>query len=328
MKNNLFSVFLLMMGLTTNFFCSCNHDKTIPVVSTTNVSDIFATSVKVEGNVINDGGYDITARGICWSTNCHPTTRLPTKAIVYTSGLGSFSCYLTGLKPGTSYFVRSYAANLLGTAYGEEFCFTTTYITGTVTDIDGNVYHVLQIGSQTWMVENLKSTRYRDSTAIPHVAGTDWCSGNKGAYCIYDNNPENGPAFGYLYNWYAVNDKRSIAPIGWHVPTNEEWTTLVNYLGGVNVAGGALKSTNSWLYPNTGATNESGFSALPGGFRSSDSNGAFHSVWEIGRWWSSTEDLAHDNSVYFWALDYLSRNVDHPSGDKHYGFYVRCIKDN
>jgi len=142
--------------------------------------------------------------------------------------------------------------------------------TGSVTDIDGNVYQTVKIGNQWWMMENLKVTSYRNGEAIPNVTDTtEWYNLTTGAYCYYDNDAYNTTIYGRLYNWYSINDSRSIAPTGWHVPTDEEWTTVINYLGGESVAGGKLKEngTTHWTSPNNGATNESGFSALPGGYR-------------------------------------------------------------
>ena len=140
----------------------------------------------------------------------------------------------------------------------------------TVTDIDGNVYHTVTIGTQTWMVENLKTTRYRNGEAIPNITdNASWAALITCAYCDYNNIPSNSITYGKLYNWYAVNDSRNIAPMGWHVSTDAEWTTLTTFLGGTSIAGGKLKENGTihWNSPNVGATNETGFSALPGGYR-------------------------------------------------------------
>lgn len=138
----------------------------------------------------------------------------------------------------------------------------------TVTDYDGNVYQTVLIGDQCWMMENLKVTHYRNGDPIPHVTdGVTWGNLTSGAYCNYNNDEGNVATYGRLYNWYAVDDSRNIAPAGWHVPSDAEWQTLVDYLGGDAVAGGKMKEagTTHWASPNTGATNESGFTALPGG---------------------------------------------------------------
>lgn len=207
----------------------------------------------------------------------------------------------------------------------------------TLTDIDGNTYQTVKIGSQWWMAENLRVTRYRNGDPIPNVTdNTDWANLTTGAYCNYDNNESNVATYGRLYNWYAVDDSRSIAPAGWHVPTDEEWKELEMFLGmsrseaddwgdrGTD-EGGRLKEigTAHWNGPNTGATNESGFSALPGGYRSYD--GSFNYLGKGAYFWSSTQDnsgnawsrgLSYDYSVVY-RLNYYKQD----------GFSVRLIRD-
>jgi uncharacterized protein (TIGR02145 family) len=171
-----------------------------------------------------------------------------------------------------------------------------------VKDIDNNKYDIITIGTQTWMAENLKTTRYNDGTLIPLITdNTPWgnASTNKSpGYCWYNNVPANLIAYGALYNWYAINTasngNKNVCPTGWHVPTDGEWTTLTNALGGTGVAGGKMKEAGlaHWVTPNTGATNESGFAGLPGGYRKGD--GTFVNVGSYGYWWSSTEDYTTD----------------------------------
>jgi uncharacterized protein (TIGR02145 family) len=198
---------------------------------------------------------------------------------------------------------------------------------GTVTDIDGNTYQTVKIGNQVWMAENLKVTHCRNGEAIPNVTdGTAWAALSTGAYCNYDNDALcGGDIYGRLYNWYAVNDGRNIAPAGWHVPTDAEWQTLVDYLGGDAVAGGKMKETGTkhWQSPNTGATNESGFSGLPGGYRSYD--GTYSHVGYLAVFWSSTENYSYDAWTRLLHYDYseVARNLYY----KYYGFSVRCVRD-
>ena len=156
-----------------------------------------------------------------------------------------------------------------------------------IRDIDGNAYSAVTIGTQVWMVQNLKTTKYNDGTSIPLVTDpTAWTLGTD-EYCWYNNNAKNKTPYGALYSWYAVNTGK-LAPAGWHVATDAEWAVLVAYLGGDNSAGGPLKEagTTHWASPNAGATNSSEFSALPGGVRSGDGTFADSSGW--GYWWSST----------------------------------------
>ncbi len=196
----------------------------------------------------------------------------------------------------------------------------------TVTDIDGNVYHTVTIGTQVWMVENLKVTQYRNGDPIQYVTdGTAWTNLTTGAYCDYNNTSGNGATYGKLYNWYAVDDSRNIAPTGWHVPTDAEWTTLTDYLGGESVAGGKLKETGSthWVSPNIGADNSSGFWALPGGTRDGN-NGSFGNLGVHGDWWSATVNgnIAWDRDVFNYDA-----TVSHGSDIKKDGNSVRCVRD-
>ena len=206
-----------------------------------------------------------------------------------------------------------------------------------VTDIDGNVYRTVTIGTQVWMAENLKVTHYRNGDAITNVTDSaTWAGLTTGAYCEYDNNPNNVAVYGRLYNWYAVSDSRNIAPVGWHVPSDEEWKQLEMYIGmsqiqadaehwrGTN-EGGKLKEsgTTHWSSPNTGATNESGFSALPVGFRFVD--GGYRELSMNVNFWTST---AWDGSVAWHRfLYYINSDVYRGHDSYRYGFAIRCVKD-
>jgi len=208
--------------------------------------------------------------------------------------------------------------------------------TGTVTDIDGNTYNTIQIGDQEWMMENLKVTHYNNGDAIPNVTdNTTWGSLLSGAYCIYDNTANNADTYGNLYNWYAVSDSRGIAPSGWHVLTDDEWTELVNFLGEDAVAGGKLKEagTAHWSSPNSGATNESGFTALPGGYRNNSDN--YHYIGFYAYFWSSSDYNSNTawsrmldyNNDWISELDNTNAQVYRSRYNKNYGFSVRCVRD-
>jgi uncharacterized protein (TIGR02145 family) len=199
---------------------------------------------------------------------------------------------------------------------------------GTMTDLEGNEYKTITIGTQTWMVENLRTAKYRDGTEIPNVTDNmEWVYLTTGAYCNYQNTKraDSIATYGMLYNWYAVNDAHNIAPTGWHVATDAEWTTLTTYLGGESVTGGKLKEigTTHWASPNAGATNQTGFTALPSGFRLID--GSFSNMDYYGYWWSATEyntyrawrHNAYTNFGYFYR-DY---------SQKENGYSVRCVRD-
>lgn len=195
-------------------------------------------------------------------------------------------------------------------------------------DVDGNIYTSVTIGTQVWMVENLKTTKYNDGTVIPNVINnTDWISLTTGAYCDNDNNPSNSTTYGRLYNWYvaASTNLKNACPTGWHVPSNEEWTTLMTNLGGQSVAGGKLKEkgTTHWDSPNTGATNETGFTALPGGFRGL--SGKFQPPLRYCVGWLASEYDFTQAWGYF--LTYDANSVSHWYSYKSNGRSIRCLKD-
>jgi uncharacterized protein (TIGR02145 family) len=201
----------------------------------------------------------------------------------------------------------------------------------TVTDYDGNVYQTVQINGRCWMMENLEVTHYRNGDSIPVVADRNtWAGLTSGACCSYDNDEGNVATYGRLYNGYAVLDSRNIAPAGWHVPTDAEWQILVLSLGGDAVAGGAMKEagTAHWVTPNTGATNESGFTALPGGYRE-DNAIYFPGLGYEAYFWSTTE---HQNpyGTYVWnqSLSNYGASAYRSSAPKGLGFSVRCVRDN
>ena len=183
------------------------------------------------------------------------------------------------------------------------------------------------IGTQQWMSKNLDVAFYRNGEVIPQVTDpTAWAALTTGAWCYYDNDSTQGNKYGKLYNWYAVNDPRGLAPQGWHVPSDAEWTILETALGGSSVAGGKMKEagTLNWKAPNTGGNNNSGFAGLPGGSR--DFNGSFDIVGYYGYWWSSTE---FNTTTYAWFryLSYNNGNFSRNFISKKLGFYVRCLRD-
>ena len=200
-------------------------------------------------------------------------------------------------------------------------------ISGFCVDIDGNEYETVSIGNQIWMAENLKVSKYRDGSSIPTGhSNSDWGNLSTGAYAVYENVNENANTYGYLYNWYAATDSRNIAPDGWHVATDAEWTTLTDYLGGTSVAGGKMKETGTshWNSPNTGATNESGFTAFPGGYRN-DGDGNYGNIGSSGYFWSSSE--IYSSLAWERLLNYNSSEVNRYYTNKKHGFSVRCVRD-
>lgn len=203
----------------------------------------------------------------------------------------------------------------------------STLVTGTVTDIDGNVYKTVIINDQEWMAENLKTTRFNDGTPIPLVTDHDvWATLSTPAYCWYGNNISSKTPYGALYNWLAMNSGK-LAPAGWHVASYFDWKKLITYAGGTEVAGGKLKEagTAHWASPNKGATNQSGFTALPGGAHSARFN--FEYQGESGVWWEYWDNPSPEGAVVY-IMDYLYRGVIRTAADSRLdGHSVRCIKD-
>jgi uncharacterized protein (TIGR02145 family) len=320
---------------------------TLATVTTTAVSGITENSAWSGGNVTADGGSTVTERGVCWSTSQTPTTSDYTGS--NGSGTGSYSVELTGLEADTKYYVRAYAINNEGTAYGGEESFTTA-APSTVTDIDGNVYQTIQIGDQLWMAENLRVTRYPNEDVINYVYNeSDWFNleNYSEAYCYYDNSTSNRDLYGNVYTWAAATNGaassnsnpsgvQGVCPDGWHLPSDAEWMELELYLGmdqatanltnfrGSN-EGGKLKEagTTHWASPNAGATNETGFTALPGGFRNWD--GPFVGEGLNTIWWSST--ASSSNSAYNRGLNKDREDIYRVVDNKTSGFYIRCVKD-
>ncbi len=186
----------------------------------------------------------------------------------------------------------------------------------------------VKIGNQEWSAENLNVEHYRNGDVIPHVHDAEeWKSLTSGAWCYYENETSNGTIYGKLYNWYAVNDPRGLAPDGWHIPSDVEWTALTDFLGGKVAAGGKLKAETLWQEPNSGATNESGFTALPAGIRRGllSENSDFNNIGEGCGFWSSTE--ADTLNAWYRYLYSIYSDFERANDDMNYGLSVRCIKD-
>lgn len=204
--------------------------------------------------------------------------------------------------------------------------FMSNIVYGDMTDQEGNTYKTLTIGTQTWMAQNLRSTKYNDGSVIPYGSPeTININVFSGKYCTYNNTTDKDSiiALGNLYNWYAVNTSK-LAPIGWHVASETDWKTLIEYLGGKEVAGGKLKENGigNWKSPNSGATNETGFTALPGG--QCDNNLKFQDIGNYGYWWSATEI---NSSAYAHQIIFGSGQADSYSFGKERYFSVRCVKN-
>ena len=311
----------------------------LPTLNTLNVNNIGPTSASSGGEIINDGGSNIIQRGICWSLNSSPT--VTDNISSDGTGIGIFSSDMYSLTPNTTYFVRSYATNSVGTAYGNEISFNTTgnnwlnpgLTYGNVSDIDGNNYATITIGGQIWMAENLKTTHYSNGDPITFISDNfNWANVGSEAYCIpFDSNRVQDP-YGLVYNWYTVNDVRNVCPTGFHVPSYNEFENLITFLGGSTLAGGAAKSTGTiengdgyFTSPNTGATNSSGLSLVGGVIRGWTNGGEFYPLGIRGICWSSTEDDVA-NAFRFYVED-NSEVFGNISAAKGVGYSIRCISD-
>ena len=308
------------------------------MVSTSKVSDITESTAKCGGNITDDGGAAITARGVCWSTSPNPTVN--DNKTSDGSGTGSFTSDLTGLNVNTTYYVRAYATNSFGITYGNERSFYALPPCGEdFTDIrDSIVYKTVKIGNQCWMAENL--------TYLPKVSPSMSGSYSSPYYYVYGYEgksvsaakaTENYSTYGVLYNWAAALEA---CPAGWHLPSDDEWKELEMFLGmsqseadeeGIRGTdeGGKLKETGTahWISPNTGANNESGFTALPGGYRAI--TGHFGHVGEAVTWWSFSEDVT-SGALSNWTrgLTYKDNLVGRGQTQRLGTSYsVRCIRD-
>jgi len=327
--------FLLMILLLTGLsFCSkeelISEDQVIGLpffLITNDVSTFSCERAYSGGQIIENEGLGgsgvFTSQGVCWSTTPNPTTA-DNKTIL--DGIDPdpkhFHSTLTGLNPGTTYYVRAFATNSEGTVYGNEVSFTSPACIDCL-DIDGNIYKTVQIGTQTWMVENLKTTRYNDGSPIFFGTGgpagyTDWFGLGKDAYCWYDNDAKYKDSLGAIYNWHAVSTGK-LCPAGWHVPTYSEWTTLITSLGGVADPFNE-KTDNAYIhwassedYIKGGFTIGSGACIDGWGFWSFD-EGSF--------WWTATPYIKYNFPyAYILSVHIIS---DEPQS---YGFNVRCKKD-
>jgi len=305
------------VGRTTSSFKSgmsvrCLKN-TLPVLTTV-PPEVTATNTISGGIISSDGGDAVTAKGVVWSTNPNPTVALATKTNDGT-GIAFYNSVINGLQPNETYYLRAYATSNIGTAYGNEVSFINI-----VADSD------IVICSQRWMIKNLKVSTYKNGDPIPQVTDpATWANLTTGAWCYYNNDPATASVYGKLYNWYAVNDPRGLAPTGWHLPSVAELTTLSTCMGGDALSGGALKEagTTHWASPNAGATNSSGFTALPGGSRYD--NGAFYELGFAGCWWTVTPSVP--GYAWYLYLTYDSEYMNKPNANKTNAFSVRCIRN-
>jgi uncharacterized protein (TIGR02145 family) len=294
----------------------------IPTIQLLSLKD-FGLSAFAYANIADAGGKPVTQRGIVYSVTENPT--IQNDKILGGTGIGEYSLTLTGLTQKTTYYVRAYATNEVGTAYSNQIKLTTNTASTTISDIEGNIYNTVSIGNQIWMASNLSTSRYRNGAYIPYILNSNqWAAIKRPALSFYNHDNTYETNYGKQYNWYAVIDTQGICPNGWHIPSNNEWTILSDFLGGLNVAGGKMKATGTqyWSFPSNGS-NTSGFTGLPGGFRNVD--GTFGILGYNGFWWSATEE--NEQKAFNRSIIYTDNVLSVGSSSKNQGFSVRCIKD-
>jgi uncharacterized protein (TIGR02145 family) len=290
-----------------------------PTVTTAAVSAIGVTAATSGGDVLDAGGGVISAKGVVWATHTAPVI----SSDVFSddgTGTASYTSTVTPLLAGNKYYVRAYATNTAGTSYGAEYSFNTK-----IADIDGNTYNTVTVGTQVWMAENLKTTKWQNGNAIPTTTADITAIVSPEYQWAYNDNSGNIAAYGRLYTWAAATDVRKICPTDWHVPTNTEWESMKTFLGGEAAAGGKIKEAglSHWASPNTNATNETGFTARPGGYRMPA--GTYVSLTISSYFWSSTVD----DASLAWGQGLHSSDGDMLQGGYVYndGVSIRCLRD-
>jgi uncharacterized protein (TIGR02145 family) len=328
------NIFSLLSGVIVLLFLSgCKKNDNALGVETTEIIEIGHKTALAGGTVIS--GENLCYRGLCWGTSDNPTiendrcTAEGTTSTLYTI-MGPFDALMTSLKPNTTYYYRAYVNNTSSqVAYGQTYSFTTLPSKGTVTDIEGNVYQTAQIGDQLWMAENLKSTHFLNGDVIPTTVpdtlqlGSGLTASYQWAYNSSDSLVEE---YGRLYNWYAVIDPRNVCPTGWHIPNDNEWNILFDYLGGDSPAVNQLKEAGRihWLSENL-ADNNSDFTALPGGYRIFGGN--FSGLGQEADFWSSMTYPQDAFYSYELIIDPHAGILRNYGVDGNTAFSVRCIKD-
>lgn len=310
------------------------------VVTTRSVFVSSAIMARANGEVSQAGGGNkVSERGFCYHTSSGPT--IANNKVTAGSGYGLYQATLTGLAPATIYYVRAYAIKSGTVFYGNELNLTTLAINdptpgiGVVYDIDGNPYNTLTYGGKVWMLENLKTTRFRDGSSISNIQDNNaWKSATIPAWCNYNNDPALGDQYGKLYNQLSVIDSRGLAPAGWRIATLQEWTDMMRYLGGDGVAGGRMKETGftHWNTPNTG-THDAGFNAFGGGYRDYFL-GTFKELNNHTQFWSSSSTTGGPGTYAQMRNIILTYdnagNYIHMGGYENghsWGYSVRCIKE-
>lgn len=301
-------------------FISCSKDETtaIPIAPTKLIGTIISTSqvnLSWIDNSIDETGFKIERKGL-----------IGEYSVVGTVNANVTSFNDVGLELNSIYIYRICSFN----SGGNSAFYSNLFERNIISDIEGNAYNTIKINNQIWIQKNLNVSYYRNGDRIPQVTSpADWAALKVGAWCYYNNDPANESIYGKLYNWYAVNDKRGLAPIGWHIPSSTEWISLTMYLNDTkNDSAGELKEVgfSHWKNPNYGinVTNKTGFTALPGGVRST--KGEYLNISLFGSWWNSNQ--ISPISAWETSMNYFNNGVNVSSTSyNESGLSVRCIKD-
>jgi uncharacterized protein (TIGR02145 family) len=332
--------------------CCCKKTETDPSCSvTTNDIKLFSEGIYTfTGTITGPVNIDVTSHGFYWSESAKPEKNGELIQLGILKSCQGFSCNVYKILPHTTYYVKAFAVIRSDSIFGDTRSFTTPdSIVFPIIDVDNNIYYPVDIGDQTWMNENLKVTHYSDGTAIPFIEDRlKWFDNNRWtkAYCWYENYGALAAQYGNLYTWPAAMNigapedlkpgrVQGVCPVGWHLPSDDEWKQLEMFLGMSkevadtrkwrgNDEGGKLKypGTNFWISPNIGATNESGFKAMPGGWR--DGAGYFHNIGLSSRFWTSTKE---GDFALIRQLNNNSSQIFYESDGVYLGISVRCVKD-
>ena len=343
------NIFILI--LLTFLFYSCNKNKnTKPSIETIGYSELTSQSIIINGNVSNPDNFQVINQGVVWSTTINPIVPGSYPFITYEDiNSKSFKAKIYNLKPNTTYYFRTYLdlGGYENFVYGKEITITTppseisqfnmnkTY--GSISDVDGNIYKTIQIGNQTWMAENLRVSKFNNGISINEVnVNNSFYNNGNPAWCYYNDSVQYDNPYGKFYNEFVVtnNNNNNVCPTGWHVPTTIDFETLTSNLPSINNNGGTLKSTgyNFWNSPNSGATNETGFSAVGSGIRE---NLYFYGRKGYSAFW--LQDIWLQDNYYF-AIDFMSTSGGPDGvGDCYIGnegtsyagdgYSIRCVKD-
>ena len=295
------------------------HVSIVPVnLTLLDVKSITDTSATFEARILSRGEGTISQIGYCWSTTENPTILSNNVNSILKDSI-NFSNSIYSLTKNTKYYARAFASNEMGISYSNQIEFSTL-------NKEDSLLESVKIGTQIWTTKNLDVSTYRNGDTIRHArTPEEWqdaASKGEGAWCYYNNDPKNGEIYGKLYNWHAVKNSRILAPSGYHIPSDLEWSLLTEYLGGEEIAGFKMKSTSGWANGGNG-DNSSLFNGLPGGY--CYNNGNFYNMTENGYWWSSSES----NTNLAWSRNLYKYNtkVGRFNDYKKYGFSVRCLRD-